>query len=285
MWNELNPRPVQWPLRMKRSASSTKRNNVMIECHGQQDHIFPVCFHSEVRWPPERSKVVKVALSYEDAGSSRFFCPLPPPRLLPDPEKALHYPERVNVQPVRSTAATITFTFQDVQANLNERLVLTRVGLCNRIVDWFKYLGSFTKDATIFFFLFKVDCRYFEIFLRYLLSVRSLRCKIKNAGGIWNMGWILKWQKIRDYNHLGHFLHENSQGTMTSNDFECFAPKVQFDVAIYYVSLYVSLINRSTFPVTACAMDKCRVTSAVHRNAQRQWRLCFICESIRVQTH
>lgn len=53
------------------AASNTNKRT--IECHGREDHIFLVYFHSEVRWPAERSKVEKVALSREDARSSWSF--------------------------------------------------------------------------------------------------------------------------------------------------------------------------------------------------------------------
>lgn len=53
------------------AASNT--NKTTIECHGREDHIFLVYFHFEVRWPAERSKVEKVALSREDARSSWSF--------------------------------------------------------------------------------------------------------------------------------------------------------------------------------------------------------------------
>lgn len=93
------------------------KNKIKIECHGRQDHIFlRVYFHSEVRWPAERSKVEKVALSREDTGSSRSFLlaafasPLPPLLASRSREGSLYYTRHVHVQHRRSTPRGNAFT-------------------------------------------------------------------------------------------------------------------------------------------------------------------------------
>lgn len=99
----------------------SNKNKIKIECHGRQDHIFlRVYFHSEVRWPAERSKVEKVALSREDTGSSRSFqlaafaspSPLPLPLPSPSREGSLYYTRHVHVQHRRSTPRGNAFTIR-----------------------------------------------------------------------------------------------------------------------------------------------------------------------------